>query len=256
MKKTTIILTLLIFIISTYGFCQEKYIVTAENGLILREKPNSKGNKIGKLYFGAELTIIEKTENNQTIVDNGEEIIGNWVKIEFKNFPIFISNKKFGYVFDGYLKKKSKSNNEIALELSKFPELTDYTINTNKSPYYLKGDFFGDKINDLVVLIKDKEETTKIAIINYGKGNKIYILGTENDPFNMNDYSWIGVFQKVNKGEVLWSNYEDDFIDFKDVLESKKVRLKYNSLYMHASESCGGGFVYWKDGKFNWLQQE
>lgn len=256
MKKTTFIFTLLISILSTYGFCQEKYIVTAENGLILREKPNSKGNKIGKLHYGAELTIIEKTENNQTIIDDGKEINGHWVKIEFENFPTFISNEKSGYVFDGYLKKRSRNIRDIALELSKFPELKDYTINTSISPFHLKGDFFGDKINDLVVLVKDKNESIKIAIINYAKENKVYILGNENDPFNMNDYSWVGVFKKVNKGEVLWSNYEDDFIDFNDVPESKKVRLKYNAMYMHASESCGGGFVYWKDGKFNWLQQE
>lgn len=256
MKKTTVLLIVLISILSTYGFSQEKYSVTATNGLLLREKPNANANKIGKLYFGAEVTILEKTENSQTINDNGTKITGNWVKIKFQNDPTFISNEDFGYVFDGYLKEKSIIYNEITQKLSKFPELSGYTINTNKLPFYLKGDFFGDEINDLVVLVNDNKGTTKIVIINYAKENKVHILGDENDPFNMNDYSWIGVFRKATKGEVLWSNYEGDFVDFKDVPENKKIRLPYSSLYMHASESCGGGFVYWKDGKFNWLQQE
>jgi len=256
MKKKTILLTFFIFILATDVFCQENYMITAENGLFLREEPNANGKKIGKLYFGAEVTIIEKTENKQIIIDDGKKIIDNWVKVKFKNFPTFISNKAYGYVFGGYLKKKSEANEEITFQLSKFSELKNYTINKNKTPFYLKGDFFGDKIKDLVVLVKDKEETTKIVIINYAKENKVYILGIENDPFHIIDYSWIGIFKKVKKGEVLWSNYEDDFIDFKDVSESNKVKLTYDSLYMHASESCGGGFVYWKDEKFNWLQQE
>ena len=50
--------------------------------------------------------------------------------------------------------------------------------------------------------------------------------------------------------------YEGDFIDYEDVPESKKVRLSYHALYMHCAECCGGGFVYWKNGQFNWLQQE
>ncbi|MCF2875192.1 MULTISPECIES: SH3 domain-containing protein [unclassified Tenacibaculum] len=254
MKKSIILLITLFLTVLTYS--QNKFVVTAENGLFLREKPNSKGKKIGKLYFGAEVGIIEKTNNSQTIIDNGQEIIGNWVKINFKNFPTFISNAKYGYVFDGYLKPKKESIGEIQNEINKYPEFDKLTLNTSITPFYLKGDFFGDKKNDLVILLKNSDGETKIGFINKGTKTKIYILGNENDPFNMTDYSWIGIFEKVKKGEVLWSNYEDDFVDFKDVPESKKVKLSYNSLYMHASESCGGGFVFWKNGKFNWLQQE
>jgi hypothetical protein len=256
MKTVAGIFTFLLSIASIYSFGQEKYIVTAENGLLMREDPDSNGKKIAKLNFGAEVTIVEKTENNQTIADDGKQIKGTWVKIEFKNFPMFVSNEEFGYVFDGYLKKKSEIRKEIAFEISKHSELKDYTINQSKTPFYLKGNFFGDSINDIAVVLKDSQGTTKVAIINYGQKTKVHLLGGENDPFNMTDYSWLGIFQKINRGEALWSNYEDDFIDYEDVPESKKVRLNYDALYMHASESCGGGFVYWKNGKFNWLQQE
>ncbi len=254
MKKSIIVLITLL--LTTFTYCQNEFVVTAGNGLFLRQEPNSQGKKIGKLYFGAEVNIIEKTENSQTIIDNGEKITGNWVKISFKNFPTFISNAESGYVFDGYLKQKKESIEEIKNEIAKYPEFDKLTINTKITPFYLKGDFFGYKENDIVVLLKNSDGETKIGFINKGIETKIYILGNQNDPFNMRDYSWIGIFKKVNKGEVLWSNYEDDFVDFKDVPENKKVKLNYNSLYMHASESCGGGFVFWKDGKFNWLQQE
>jgi hypothetical protein len=57
-------------------------------------------------------------------------------------------------------------------------------------------------------------------------------------------------------GDTLWSNYEDDFRSFSEVPEDEKVVLTHDSFYAHASESCGGGFIFWKDGMWNWLQQE
>ncbi len=241
---------------------EEKYIVIADNGLLLRENPNLQSKKIGKIYFGAQITIVSKTKFTETIIDNGRNIKGHWVKVKFNNFPIHIStnlNENYGYVFDGYLEKKSDNLHRITHELNRFNEFENLEINHSKSPYYLKGDFFGDGISDIAVLLKDKKGTTKIGIINYNETNCVHILGAENDPFKICDYSWVGIFEKVNKGEVLWSNYDDDkgdFVDFKDVPENEKVKLDYNAIYVHASESCGGGFIYWKNGKFNWLQQE
>lgn len=239
-----------------WGKGQEKYIAIAEDGLILRDSPNSSGNRIGKLFFGAEATIIQKTNNQQTIMDNGKEITGNWVKITFENFPDFISQEESGYVFDGFLKKKSDVIKEMKRHMAKFPELKNYTVAEKMIPFYLNGDFFGDKVQDVAIMVKDKKGKTKIAIIDYGKKNKLHFIGNNKDSFGDDDYSWVGVFNKVNKGEVLWSNYEDDFVDFKNVPEHKKVRLNYDAMFVHASESCGGGFIYWKNGKFNWLQQE
>ncbi len=236
---------------------EEKYIAIAENGLLVRKKPNKKSKKIGKLYFGAQVTVVSKTKFTETIIDNSNKIKGNWVKVKFNNSPIPISNENYGYVFDGYLERKSDNLNKIKTKLKSFTEFNGLEINDSKSPYYLKGDFFGDGINDIVVLLKDKEGT-KIGFVNYTKNrnSNVYVLGTKNDPFKIYDYNWVGVFEKVLKREILWSNYEDDFIDFEKVPENKKVRLNYDAIFIHASESCGGGFIYWKNGKFNWLQQE
>lgn len=250
------IIKFLLFTFSMHCFSQENYIVIAENGLTLREQPSTTGQKIGKLYFGAEVIILEKTKHSEFIIDGNKKIKGTWVKVKFNNSPIFISNKNFGYVFDGYLKDKMDINNDIIIEISKFPKLNNYEINKITTPYYLRGDFYGDKTDDLVVLLKNKKGVTKIGIINYGDSTNTYILGDKNCALGVRDFSWIGIFNKVNPGVSLWSNYEDDFIDFEDVPENKKVKLPYNALYVHAAESCGGGFIFWKDGKFNWLQQE
>ncbi len=134
-------------------------------------------------------------------------------------------------------------------------ELSGCTLWNGVSPNFIQGDFFGDGIEDFVVLVKDSSRV-KIAIINKGVKNEIFFIGGEKEMFHMFDYSWIGVFKKIPAGDVLWSNYEDDFRTLEETPDDEKVYLNYDALYVHAIESCGGGFIFWKDDKWNWLQQE
>jgi len=142
--------------------------------------------------------------------------------------------------------------------LKSFTEFDNYSVDDTMKTYYLVGDYFGDSIMDIVILFKDKvSKTTKIAFINYrNTTTKTYILGLEDGDLGLKNFSWAEIFENVAPKEILWSNYEDDWIAFEDVPENKKVQVNYNALYLHAAESCGGGFIFWKDGKFNWLQQE
>lgn len=152
---------------------------------------------------------------------------------------------------------KLKQIKELENILKKFPELKTYALYTEIVPFFITGDFYGDNIEDIAVLIKDSSEV-KLCIINFGKKNSVAILGNgeQYDPHVMTDYSWVGEFKKVDKGEVLWSNYKDDFRDFEDVPENEKVKLNYDAIFVHLDGGCGGGFIFWKDEKFNWLQQE
>ncbi len=234
----------------------ETYLVIANNGLFLREEPRRNAAEIGKLSFGIHVIIKERSGKRQTITDGGKRIEGEWVRVEYQNFPIFVSNQKSGYVFSGYLKKRAIIETKIMKKMAHFSELEGYSIHSDRSPFYFEGDFFGDGIKDLVVLVKDKENITKVTFLNYGKKHEVLFLGGENDPFKIVDYEWAEVFLKIMPGEPLWSNYDTCFINYEDVPEHRKVRLSYNSLYMHYAESCGGGFIYWKNGRFNWLQQE
>lgn len=159
------------------------------------------------------------------------------------------------------VKTLSKETKELVAiltdSLRKHPELNKYNLYTEVDTFFVTGDFYGDKTEDIALLIKDEYEV-KLCIINYGLEPDIKILGNKQkwDSLNVDDFSWVGEFRAVKKGETLWSNYIDDFRNFEDVPESEKVQLDYDALFVHQSESCGGGFIFWKDGKFNWLQQE
>lgn len=177
------------------------------------------------------------------------------------------ANKSAAVVVDPIAKQEEPiatriDSNQLAIQkldelktlLRQFPELKGYQPYSKHEPYYLEGDFFGDGIQDLAILIQ-QEDSIKLSVIDFTKdGKSVHILGYDGE-FE-SDYSWIGDFEKVEAGEVLWSNYEDDFRSLEDVPEEEKVYLTYSAIFVHAPESCGGGFIFWKDGKFNWLQQE
>lgn len=130
--------------------------------------------------------------------------------------------------------------------------LKEYQVCTRFKNYALSGDFYGDGVEDLALLIEKKGQV-HLGIINYHDSATTYLFG-ENGEYD--DYGWAGVFKRVPAGDTLWSNYEDDFRSFDEVPENEKVVLPYDAILAHALESCGGGFIFWKDGQFNWLQQE
>lgn len=41
-----------------------------------------------------------------------------------------------------------------------------------------------------------------------------------------------------------------------EVKEEDKIRLNNDRIFIHALEGCGGGVIYLKEGKYEWIQQE
>ncbi|WP_282050453.1 SH3 domain-containing protein [Maribacter aquivivus] len=92
-----IVITIVLLIITSSIFGQDTSFVIAENGLIVRESPNLKSEKIGKLYYGSEVRIIKETGIKIEINDSGRTISGQWLEIQK------ISGNLKGFVFSGYL---------------------------------------------------------------------------------------------------------------------------------------------------------
>lgn len=249
------------FLYSSSLIADSTYFVTAQNGLLIRENPTISSKTIGKFEFGTRISLSNETEKYaDTLLIEGEQKRGYWIKISTHTFSCYATeDKEEGYVFNIFLDHEQTFVGKIQKELSKFTQLKGYQLDIENDVFCLKGDFFGDKITDTAILLKKKEQNQEgyydknIVILNYGataQEPKITFLSDEDG------YEWVGVFIKINAGTALWSNYDEDFIDFKDVPKKDKVFLNYDSFLLHAAESCGGGFVFWKNNKFNWLQQE
>ena len=93
------IITIIIFLLfAIYSFGQDRMYVIAESGLTVRDKPTLESNKIFHLPNNSMVLISKKTGVNLTIIDDGKEINGEWIKIYS-----FDNSERYGYVFDGYL---------------------------------------------------------------------------------------------------------------------------------------------------------
>lgn len=96
MKISLTIIILLLFQLHIYG--QDRMYVTAESGLIIRDKPSLESNKIYHLPNNTMVLISKKTGIKMTITDEGQRINGEWIKIRS-----FDNNDTQGYVFGGFL---------------------------------------------------------------------------------------------------------------------------------------------------------
>ncbi len=79
-------------------FGQNRMYVTAESGLVVRDKPSLNSNKIFHLPNNTMTYVKEKTGINLVILDEGKEIKGEWIKIYG-----FDNKDTKGYVFGGFL---------------------------------------------------------------------------------------------------------------------------------------------------------
>lgn len=263
MKSNILFCLILIFslLYSSSLTANSTYFVTAQNGLIVREKSSIFSKAIGKFEFGTRIHLSDEIEQYiDTLLIEGEEKIGYWVKISTHTFSCYATEaQKEGFVFNIFLDNEQTFIAKIQEEFSKFTQLKEYQLDTENDIFCLRGDFLDDKITDTAILLKRKKQNREgyydknIVILNYNsttKDPKITFLSEEDG------YEWVGVFIKINAGTPLWSNYDEDWIDFDNVPEKDKVFLTYDCFFLHAAESCGGNFTFWKGNKFNYLQQE
>ena len=141
-------------------------------------------------------------------------------------------------------------------DFSQLTELKFFTPYPSEKPHYHMGDFFGDGQLDHVFKATDSTGRVCIVFVNEGKERSIVFLGGDRDPFGITDYEWAEDFRKVAAGQVLWSNFTEERRSFEEVPDEEKIVLDHDALFVHAVGSCGGGFIYWKDEAFHWLQQE
>lgn len=99
----TILICTLMLLGFTYSSAQDIKYVSAENGLVIREKPDRGSNRLGLLEFGTVLEVSELTNLKLDIIDNGRKLSGEWVKVRSVDAYEFFNE---GYVFSGFLTEK------------------------------------------------------------------------------------------------------------------------------------------------------
>ncbi len=82
------------------------FTVTAPSGLSLRDTPGIGGERIGKLPFGGLVYFVQPSGETYSLMDNGKEMLGEWVQVYWISADKEADVARFGYVFDAYLQEK------------------------------------------------------------------------------------------------------------------------------------------------------
>jgi hypothetical protein len=124
------------------------------------------------------------------------------------------------------------------------PLAKDYDVSFRVNPFYLRGDFDGDRKIDVAVLVKQRS-TGKlgIAVIHSGK-DKVIILGAGISIGNGgDDFEWMDSWQLYPKDRVV-----------PGAGEAIVPRLHGEALLVGKSEAASA-LIYWNGKRYVWFQQ-
>lgn len=134
-----------------------------------------------------------------------------------------------------------------------------YVVNQSHTPFSVRGYFDQDSIIDSAYIVRDTIALKDDLFVKLSAEKRNYLLLSDNVLDNkIEDFNWVGIFRIVKKGEKIGDNVSEngDILSDEEIPKDKLIRLKSDAIFVHADESCGGGAVYFQNGKFHWIQQE
>jgi len=154
-----------------------------------------------------------------------------------------------------------KDTLEVTVKKEQKAQKTDTIVlsakhKTNK----IQCDLDGDNLDETVEIFRSTRNQKSGLKITFGNGKRTDYLGFGNDILNQgfDEIDWVGIFEKAPKNEIYFDNVNEDgdIIGEEQVAEEDKIKLPNDGIFIHADESCGGGVIYLKNGKYEWIQQE
>ncbi|AUP79636.1 SH3 domain-containing protein [Flavivirga eckloniae] len=204
-----------------FAQAQELHYVKADNGLILREKPDRTSNRVTKLDYGTQLEVMEYTNLKLEVIDNNDVISGEWVKIITKEDDY---STEIGYVFNGYLteeklKKRFKVGFDELFSLS-VDGLYAFVLKENKDTIDVALEL-GESIEEKNIRIKHHTDYKDIKVFQrYVNSVSIMNEGPHCDLLDWKSYysSWVPLKPLKALNQFKTNSYTDDaWGKFKDV---------------------------------------
>lgn len=139
----------------------------------------------------------------------------------------------------------SESVPDAVLEaLEKFSHSKDYAISVHINPFFLQGDYNGDRKLDTAILIKEKSTGKSGIAIVYGGSSVVTLLGAGRDTTGSNDFRWMDAWSTYPRGPVGRGAGE----------VGPPPKLKGDALLVIRSRSASG-LIYWTGKGYRWYQQ-
>lgn len=122
---------------------------------------------------------------------------------------------------------------------------SSFEVNTSMNPFYLRGDFDGDKKADYALAVTESKTGKKGIIIFHSTSKNYFVIGAgkELPTRRGDDYGWMNAWEIYNKREPELG-----------VGEAGKIKLKGEAILVQKLESSSG-LIYWDGNKYQWYQQ-
>ncbi len=135
---------------------------------------------------------------------------------------------------------------------------TAYEISKDHMPFMVKGYFNSDNALDTALLVRHKLTGKDAIFIKHGGTDKSFLLKNGKDVgADFDDFNWVGQFEVIKNGTKIWDNVVDgEIVGEAQVPDSKKITLPTDGMLMHEDEGGGGGIIYFKNGRYVWVQQD
>jgi hypothetical protein len=110
------------------------------------------------------------------------------------------------------------------------------------NPFYLRGDFNGDKIADVAILVKEKQ-SGKIGIaIVHGASREVFFVGAGRTINGGDDFAWMDV----------WKIYQRSYVG-RGPGDRNPLKLRGEALLVEKTESASA-LIYWDGKAYRWYQ--
>jgi uncharacterized protein YgiM (DUF1202 family) len=186
---------------------QQSAYVSAESGLSLRDQPDVSGKILTKLAYGEAIGVLEKTNKQLVVLDAGEKVSGEWVKVETRNH--------IGYVFDGYL-----SSEKIAKTIRlKLKDLNVEIKNLATSDYKRSHDLNNSETATINVDAEATPEGKNIVLVDSDYKHVSLFQRYENS------FSFMSADSKCNTNE--WTQFDTEWKPLKQLNSNTYETLTY-----------------------------
>lgn len=123
---------------------------------------------------------------------------------------------------------------------------TNYKINKDLNPFYLRGDFNGDKKIDYALAVIESKTDKKGILIYHPATKTTFKLGAGKripNGYERDDMGWMDAWHICNKKEIE-----------QGVTDQKPPKLIGEAIYAFKLESSSG-IIYWDGKEYKWYQQ-
>ncbi|NNK82662.1 MAG: SH3 domain-containing protein [Flavobacteriaceae bacterium] len=238
MKKYISIL--LVIVTFSFAKAQDIQFVNAENGLVIREKPNQGARRLGMLDYGTAIEITEHTNLMLDVIDNGKKLSGEWVKI--RSIDAFETFDE-GYVFNGFLteeklQKRFKTKYKaftVSMEgISEKKSIKD-VINPNFDAvliYKLKED---EALNNKIVRVKHHQEFRSIQVFQKHENS----IAISDNASHCDLINWKHYYSSWKPLKTISSNHRFESLPISEKQASRFIEVDIEKLKTEVNETCG-----------------